>query len=110
MTDKCTISGNSAGKYGGGLFNNAGAAVLTLTDSTVSDNSAGELGHGVINLFGSATLTNCTVTGNGLRQTRRRCVQLRRFGLADSGHLHHQRQFRRRLWWRRIRRMAALPR
>ena len=55
----CTVSGNSAGHYGGGL-DNYGTA--TLTNCTVSGNSAYR-GGGLLN-YGTATLTNCTVSGN----------------------------------------------
>ena len=57
----CTVSGNSAGSYGGGLYSNS-SGTTTLTDCTVSGNSAG-YGAGLWN-SGTATLTDCTVTGN----------------------------------------------
>src|SRR5262249_31665131 len=51
----------SAGDNGGGLYNLNGT--LTLTNCTVSGNSAGYDGGGLWN-NGTATLTDCTVSGN----------------------------------------------
>jgi hypothetical protein len=67
----CTVSGNSAGIVGGGMYNGTfgnttQAATATLTDCTVSGNSAGILGGGVYNSFssGTSTLGNTIVAGN----------------------------------------------
>ncbi len=60
LTD-CTVSANSA-EGGGGLFNNGGT--LSLTDCTVSANSAGSFGGGGIDNGGTMTLTDCTISGN----------------------------------------------
>ena len=59
----CTISGNSAGLRGGGLYNSGATARATLNDCTVSGNSARQ-GGGIGGLRGTITLTNCTVSGN----------------------------------------------
>ncbi len=64
----CTITGNSLGYgAGGGLFN---AATFTLSDCTISDNSSGGNGGGLADT-GSAILNNCTVTGNSARDIGR---------------------------------------
>ena len=60
----CTISGNSAGEYGGGIycsyFSNP-----TLTNCTISGNSAGRNGGGIyFHNSLNPTLTNCTISGN----------------------------------------------
>ena len=57
-----TVSGNSAGTNGGGLFSQGG--MTTLTDVTVSGNSAAADGGGLSNRGGTTTLTNVTVSGN----------------------------------------------
>ena len=44
LTD-CTVSGNSAGDTGGGLFTDGGTT--TLTGCTISGNSAGATGGGL---------------------------------------------------------------
>lgn len=59
-----TISGNSAGSYGGGIYNsmfNSGDTV-TITNSTISGNSAVS-GGGIYN-DGTVTITNSTISGN----------------------------------------------
>ena len=58
----CTISGNSVGSYGGGVFNRITA--ITLTNTTLYGNVAGDGGGGLITEGGPATLTDCTVSGN----------------------------------------------
>ncbi len=58
LTD-CTISGNSAGDDGGGIYNRIGGQ-LFLTDCTISGNS----GAGGLENNGYAILTDCTVSGN----------------------------------------------
>jgi hypothetical protein len=60
LTD-CTVSGNSA-KYGGGLFNYYNGSTITLTNCNVSGNN-GRYGGGLYN-EGTASLTDCIVTGN----------------------------------------------
>jgi hypothetical protein len=56
--NQCTVSGNSAGSGGGGIYNAGG---LTLNQCTVSGNSGD--GGGIFN-FGALTLNQCTVSGN----------------------------------------------
>ena len=63
-----TISGNSAGLGGGGVYNSGTA---TLTDCTIANNVGNTSGHtflyqggGGLNNAGDATLVACTVTGN----------------------------------------------
>jgi hypothetical protein len=60
----CTLSGNSAGIFGGGIWNE-GVATLTVTNTTLSGNSASE--GGGINNGGTLTLTNSTLAGNSAR-------------------------------------------
>ena len=55
VTDS-TVSGNSSGGYGGGIY-----GAVSLTNSTVSGNSSRYNGGGI---YGTAFLTNSTVTGN----------------------------------------------
>ena len=62
LTD-CTVSGNSASAFGGGLENVLGG--VTLTGCTFSGNTSPE-GGGLSN-FGNTTLTDCTVSGNSAR-------------------------------------------
>jgi CSLREA domain-containing protein len=54
-----TLSGNSAGEFGGAISNNGN---LTITKSTLSGNSASE--GGAFDNFGTAALTNSTISGN----------------------------------------------
>jgi CSLREA domain-containing protein len=61
MTD-CTVSGNVAGSFGGGVHDDHGSAILTNT--TISGNHAGASGGGFGNSSGTGTLTNCTISGN----------------------------------------------
>ena len=56
-----TIAGGNTAGYGGGLPNYGTA---TLANCTVSGNSAVRRGGGLYQLDGTATLTNCTVSGN----------------------------------------------
>jgi parallel beta-helix repeat protein len=66
----CTISGNTATKYGGGIYNygETGASSPTLTNCTINGNSAVTWGGGLFNHSTSGTcfpiLTNCTISGN----------------------------------------------
>jgi Ca2+-binding RTX toxin-like protein len=75
-----TLSGNSAGIFGGGVYNIAydlgASAVLTVTNSTLSGNSAGVLGGGVYNttfdsgastveLLSSTLSSNAAPSGGG---------------------------------------------
>src|SRR5262245_45354876 len=66
----CTLSGNSA-ENGGGIHNmGSSRSTVTLTNSTLSSNTAGFDGGGVFNIaLFPVTLTNCTLSGNaaGLR-------------------------------------------
>src|SRR5262249_35003442 len=59
----CTVSGNTAGAGGGGLYSQGGTATVTLTNCTVGGNTANK-GGGLDSTFGTLTLTNCTVSGN----------------------------------------------
>ncbi len=60
----CSVSVNSAGVGGGGVFIHANSGTATLTDCTVSGNSTtGNTGGGVYNKH-MCTLTDCTVSGN----------------------------------------------
>ena len=68
----CTISGNSAGVSGGGIFSGAGSglsfSMVTISNSTISGNSAGD-GGGMYNNGGGAssaalTVSNSTISGN----------------------------------------------
>ncbi|MFZ9860109.1 MAG: choice-of-anchor Q domain-containing protein, partial [Gemmataceae bacterium] len=56
-----TLSGNSAGTFGGAIFNYNGA--LTVTNSTLSGNNA-TYGGGISNKFGTITISNSTLSGN----------------------------------------------
>jgi hypothetical protein len=58
----CTFSGNSANKYGGGMYN--GGSSTTLANCIFSGNSATYDGGGMYNRESSPTLTNCTFSGN----------------------------------------------
>jgi fibronectin-binding autotransporter adhesin len=61
----CTVSGNSAGGYGGGGIFNFGGATLTMTNCTVSGNNAVGSGGGGIFNFGSGTLNlNNSIVAN----------------------------------------------
>jgi hypothetical protein len=59
----CTVSGNSA-DIGAGIFYRGES--LTVSDSAISGNSAGRFGGGIANDTGAgtATVSGCTVTGN----------------------------------------------
>jgi hypothetical protein len=65
----CTVSDNSAGNGGGGIFNDgaSGSAMLTISDSTLSGNLAHN-GGGILSygFNGGATMTisNSTLSGN----------------------------------------------
>jgi predicted outer membrane repeat protein len=64
--DSSTISGNSAGSYGGGIYSDS--FIVNVQNSTVSGNSAGESvgdsGGGIINYDATLTVTNSTLSGN----------------------------------------------
>jgi hypothetical protein len=62
LTD-CTLSGNTAGVEGGGLWT---SGTTSLIHCSVSGNSA-SFGGGVETYSGNTTLTGCTVTGNSAR-------------------------------------------
>ncbi|HEX9001081.1 MAG TPA: putative Ig domain-containing protein, partial [Blastocatellia bacterium] len=59
ITD-CAIRDNYA-NGGGGILN---VAILNMSNSTLSGNSAGFDGAGVYNINGTASLTNCTISAN----------------------------------------------
>ncbi len=59
----CTISDNSSGYFGGGIYSYGGT--VTITDSTIDNNSAADFGGGVFNDSGSTlTINNCTISNN----------------------------------------------
>ncbi len=81
----CTVSGNAAGSYGGGVYtsgtlaisnctvtgNSGGSGagiynngVLTVSNSAITGNSAAFDGGGLANLGGTVTATNVTISGN----------------------------------------------
>ncbi len=73
LTD-CTVSGNSASNYGGGLYNDA---TLSLSGVTVSGNSA-VWGRRHLHLqFGTAILNSCTVSRQFRHRQGRRPVERR---------------------------------
>ncbi len=68
----CTLKGNSAASFGGGIHNYSGT--VKLTNCTLSGNSAGSFGGGIANHVicdilcpecGSVVVTNSTFSGNG---------------------------------------------
>lgn len=62
----CTISGNTAGNDGGGLFNKAPFGIRTggdLLESTVSGNGAGHDGGGIYTYY-QASYFSSTISGN----------------------------------------------
>jgi hypothetical protein len=69
VSNNSTVSGNSAGNNGGGIWN-SGASLnwvgsLTVSNSTVSGNHAdGDAGGGIMNFFGSLTVSASAVSGN----------------------------------------------
>jgi nitrous oxidase accessory protein NosD len=65
----CTVTGNSSGAYGGGIFVNA--AEVSIIDCTITNNEAGvdagnnySGGGGIYCQSMSYTITNCTITNN----------------------------------------------
>jgi parallel beta-helix repeat protein len=62
LTD-CSITGNNAKSYGGGIFVVGGGAT-TLTNCIVSGNTSANEGGGLTLIGGSAMLTGCTISGN----------------------------------------------
>jgi parallel beta-helix repeat protein len=59
----CTISGNSADGYGGGIYCR-GNSSPTITNCTISGNSAEEMGGGIYCDESSPVITNCIISGN----------------------------------------------
>ena len=57
-----TVSNNSAGSNGGGIYNGL-RSELTMTDSTGSGNTAGAEGGGIYN-EGVLNITNSTISGD----------------------------------------------
>ncbi len=57
-----TISGNSTGTSGSGIYNVG--LPLHAANSTISGNSAGTSGGGIFNFAGLVEIANCTVSGN----------------------------------------------
>jgi hypothetical protein len=67
----CTVTSNSAGSDGGGLFVDGDLALLTLNNCTVNGNTASRNGGGLsigddpsIHARTTAMLSNCTISGN----------------------------------------------
>ena len=60
----CTVSGNSTGGGGGGVWN---AGIANLTGCTLSGNITSFYGGGGLNNSGTADLTDCTFSGNYAR-------------------------------------------
>ena len=62
---RCTLTGNSAGVYGGAIYNEnlEGTVTLTMAHCVLSGNSAGNFG-GAIYSDPCVMLTNCTLSGN----------------------------------------------
>lgn len=69
VMDNCTVSGNAAGHYGGGIYNSI-TGTLMVSNSTISGNSAafgaGIASWGTTNVIpsGTAALVNTTISGN----------------------------------------------
>ena len=61
--NNCTISGNSAARFGGGLRVSNGGT-LSLNYCTIRLNSANQGGGGLENYSGTLALTDCTISGN----------------------------------------------
>ncbi len=59
----CTISGNSAFMYGGGVYAGAGAEA-TLTNCIIAGNAASSSGGGIYVAGATATITDCTIRRN----------------------------------------------
>ena len=57
-----TISGNSASRFGGGIYNINGT--VSINSSTISDNRGGESGGGINNKSGIVTITSSTISDN----------------------------------------------
>jgi len=62
---RCKITGNRAGGYGGGVFlmNVSGTHSFDISNSQISGNLALS-GGGIYNLLASPTLSNCSIQGN----------------------------------------------
>ncbi len=59
-----TQPGNEAEDWGGGIYNESGTATVRLVNTTISDNSAGMDGGGIYTVSGNPTLYNTLVAGN----------------------------------------------
>ena len=59
-----TISGNSAGAYGGGIFSSKFAGPMSITNSTISGNSSPFYGGGVYFRGSNLTIDQSTITSN----------------------------------------------
>jgi len=58
----CTITGNTAGYYGGGIY--CYNSDPTITDCTITGNTAGYYGGGIYCYRSDPTITNCAITEN----------------------------------------------
>ena len=82
-----TISGNDAGRNGGGIQNDSGT--LEIIGSTVSENSADNSGGGIHTDEGTVTITDSTLSGNsavngGAIQNRQGDLTIMRSTLNDN--------------------------
>ncbi len=57
----CTVTGNTAMNYGGGIIN---SGTMSFTDCVISDNYSSYSGGGFYN-YGDVTMTRVTISGNG---------------------------------------------
>ena len=57
-----TLSGNSAGNRGGGIYNTGTVSVVSVSNSTLSGNSVLS-GGGIFNRDGTVSVSNSTLSG-----------------------------------------------
>ncbi len=62
LTD-CKVNGNTAPRFGSGIFNHLSEASLGLNNCEVSGNSGS--GGGIYNRYGTVNATDTTISGNG---------------------------------------------
>lgn len=63
LNENTTVSKNSAGNYGGGIFANMNTT-LNITDATITENSASSGGGIYLMMNAEATLNNANITNN----------------------------------------------